>query len=401
MAIKNLTDRQTIKPRLPRIGKLRKGGEMVETGKKDKLGKDIKKYGPDLNHFRFTSDNPDVLSAFHSVYGDNPQFINVITFYDTVEENFPSWIECWDASGLLFRSDGENWVVWREGSEYKRGKKPHIDHEDQFEVGRFEFLIPELLHLGFVGTITMETHSNHDLRNITAVLMAAENQRSLKGASFVLRRVEQEISAPGWGDRSDKRSIVKKWLVRLEAPRQMFAGLLEAPGVEYETEPELLMIEGPEDLQPAQEIIITSTSEPATTTTATTPAATTTTTETTTTPKYPPRPWDAETLRNYMEVKAAELGNGGEASLPERRKLAVISLAAICKNDEAKRHAVTRYLFGQPSTKALTKGQVESVIKWVGLDNAGLPNVHAITEVEAVARAAGIDAGQLSLEVGK
>ena len=112
--------------------------------------------------------------------------------------------------------------------------------------------------------------------------------------------------------------------------------------------------------------------------------------------KYPARPWDAETLRRYMTEKAAILGNGAEAS-PERRKAAVIALSAICGDNEDKRHAVTRYLFGNQSTKALTKGQVEAAIKWVGLDSAGLPNAHTISEVEAVAVAAGIEAGQLEL----
>jgi hypothetical protein len=132
-----------------------------------------------------------------------------------------------------------------------------------------------------------------------------------------------------------------------------------------------------------------------------TPAPTPTTTEPPAAPaapaaKYPARPWDAETLRRYMTDKAATLGNGAEAS-PERRKAAVIALSAICGDNEDKRHAVTRFLFGNQSTKALTKGQVEAAIKWVGLDNAGLPNAHTISEVEAVAVAAGIEAGQLEL----
>jgi len=218
MAIKGMTDRQTLKPALPRLGRLRKGGEKTNP----------KKPGPDLDYFRFTSKNPEIVTAFHNFYGDTPRLINVVIFQDTTEEAFPSWIEAWDASGMVFRSDGNNWLVWREGSQYVTGKKPHEDHPDQFDVGRLEVLIPELLQQGFVGTVTMETHGNHDLRNITSVLYAAERERggSLRGAQFILKRVEEEISVPGWGDRSDKRSKAKKWLVKLATPRRLFDNLL-------------------------------------------------------------------------------------------------------------------------------------------------------------------------------
>lgn len=218
MPIKGLTDRGSLKPRLARLGKLRKGGE--KTGNKP---------GPDLDHFRFTSDNPDIVKAFQESHGDKPRAVNIVLFYETIEENFSTWIECWDASGLVFRSDGDNWLIWRDGDSYKRGKKQHQDQDGQDIVGRFEFVIPDLVQQGYLGTVTLETHSNHDLRNIASILMAAEQERgSLRGAQFVLRRVEEEISVPGWGDRKGKRSTAKKWLVRLEPPKQIFTMLMNA-----------------------------------------------------------------------------------------------------------------------------------------------------------------------------
>jgi len=232
MPIKGLTSRDDLKPRLPRLGKLRKGAE-----------KKGNKPGQDLSHFRFTSDNEKVEKAFYDAYSKEPRVINVILFHETLEENFETWIEAWDSSGLVFRSDGENWVVWRDGSSYIRGKKAHQDHPDQKEVGRLEVIIPELLQQGFVGSVTLETHGNHDLRNIASVLMTAEEERgSLRGAQFVLRRVEEEISVPGWGDRKGQRSKAKKWLVKLEMPRRIFENLLNAPEPEKQL-PESVDIE--------------------------------------------------------------------------------------------------------------------------------------------------------------
>jgi hypothetical protein len=217
MPIKNLTDRDSLRPQLARLGKLRKGGE--KTGNKP---------GDDLPYFRPDMNDPDVQRAFVEAYGEQPKMVNVILFYETLEDNFSTWIECWDASGLVFRSDGEFWRVWRDGSSYKRGEKPHIDKEGQDIVGRLEFLVPELIQQGYVGTVTLETHSNHDLRNIGAVLLAAEQERgTLRGAQFVLRRVEEEISVPGWGDRKGKRSKATKHLVKIEPPRQLFTAMIE------------------------------------------------------------------------------------------------------------------------------------------------------------------------------
>jgi len=218
MPIKGLTDRASLKPRLPRLGKLRKGGE-----------KTANKPGPDLDHFRFTSDNPEVVEAFIAAYGDTPRIINCVMFYDTVEENFDSWVEAWDATGMIYRSDKENYLIWRDGDKYSKTPKPHIDTDDQFEVGRLTILVPELIEAGFVGTVTMETHSNNDLRNITSSLYAAEAQgKGLRGTRFLLKRVQESIGTPGFGKTAGKRTRTNKWLVKLELPQQLWT-MLDAP----------------------------------------------------------------------------------------------------------------------------------------------------------------------------
>jgi hypothetical protein len=97
----------------------------------------------------------------------------------------------------------------------------------------------------------------------------------------------------------------------------------------------------------------------------------------------PPRPWDAATLKERITASAAKLGNGEEAD-PTRRKVCVIALAALTGHNDNDRHAITSWLFGEPSTKNLKKGQVESLILWIGQDNQGVPSEHAIKEAAAV-----------------
>ena len=214
MPIKGLTDRATLRPQLPRLGKLRKGGP-----------KENGQFGEDLDHFRFTSDRAEVAESFKALYGEQPHIINVYLLHPSLEENFSTWIELWSEGGLQWRSNGEHQVLWLDDGHYKHGERPHADHPDQSEVGRLEFIVPELIRAGHIGTVTLETHANHDIRAIAGVLLAAEQEQEqkqnplgLRGIPFVLRRVQEEIGVPGWGNNEGKRVRVKKWLVKLEPP---------------------------------------------------------------------------------------------------------------------------------------------------------------------------------------
>lgn len=206
MPIKNLTDRSSVTPRFRTLGKLRKGGEKVAKG-----------YGPDLDHFRFTSDDPGIVQAFIDVYGNEPHALNVYLPYPTTEQNFPTWKELWTAGGLQHRCDGETCTIWL-GSDgkYHRDPKPCPGGCD--EVGRLEIIIPELIAAGYVGTVTMETHSLNDMIAITQVLLKTEelSNGDLRRVQFTLRRVSEHISVPGWGDNKGKRQRVEKWLVKIE-----------------------------------------------------------------------------------------------------------------------------------------------------------------------------------------
>lgn len=237
MPIIGLTDQ--IQPKYPRLGKLRKGGERPANGNAP---------GPDLDHFRFVSENEEIVAAFVEAYGETPRLINVYLPHATPAEAFPTWAEVWGATGLVHRCDGKNMTIWLEEGKYIRGSKPCMGgHKDndylKDAVGRLDVVIPELVMAGYVGYVTLETHGKHDMLGILSTLQAVsdEGRRDLRGIPFVLRRVQESVSTPGFGKQAGKRSRVNKWLVKLEPAStwvQIQMGLRAAPveleGVETE-----------------------------------------------------------------------------------------------------------------------------------------------------------------------
>jgi hypothetical protein len=213
MPIKGLSD--NVQSSFPRLGKLRKGGEKVNG-----------QYGPDLDHFRFTSETPEIVEAFHAAYGKEPSSVQVYIPYATPEEAFPTWAEVWGKTGLVHRCDGENMTIWQENGKYCRGSKPCMGGHEKGDylndaVGRLTVIIPELIEAGYVGYVTLETHAKNDILAILATLNAAYDSRKgndlgLRGILFNLKRVQESISVPGFGNQAGKRSRVDKWLVKLE-----------------------------------------------------------------------------------------------------------------------------------------------------------------------------------------
>lgn len=212
MPIKGLTDQETLTPRFPRLGKLRKGGP-----------KPAKGFGKDLDHFRFTSDRPEIVEAFVEAYSAEPRIITGFYLpYATPDENFETWREEYVASGLMHRCDGETAQVMRtkEGDfSTEQAPCPYIDLTEAKKkckiVGRLSLILPGLLKAGFVGHVVLETHSNNDLRIIMSALMAVAEVRpqGLQGIPFVLRRYQAKISTPAG---NGKRARREKWLVALE-----------------------------------------------------------------------------------------------------------------------------------------------------------------------------------------
>lgn len=212
MPIIGLTDKNAA---LPIIGVLRKGDE-----KKTKNAP-----GKDLTYFRFTSEDPEALQVFYDNYPDEPRQINVFLPHKNTDDNMDSWIEKWVAGGLVYRSDGENIVVWRNdkghySTESKPDPKPSIDDngkrsDGSGHVGRLSIIVPEL---GRLATVTVLTTSKNDIINLTRQLRNYEMMTGdLRGIPFVLTRRRYKISTPG---ENGKRVRREKWLLAIETQPQ-------------------------------------------------------------------------------------------------------------------------------------------------------------------------------------
>ena len=221
MPIKGLSTRDDVAPRFPTIGKLRKGGP-----------KRNGQFGKDLDHFRFTSDEAGVVEAFQSIYGEEPDHLDVYLPFATMEENFGSWRETYGANGLVkIRCDGENWVNWVDGPRYMKGRKPcALKCKDVANrcpdcalayVGRLSVILEPLWRAGFIGLVTMETHAINDIGQITSKLVQHE---PLTGKQFSLYRKDTRIGVPMKG----KRAAVDKSLVYIELSQQWMVAQLEA-----------------------------------------------------------------------------------------------------------------------------------------------------------------------------
>jgi len=223
MPIQGITDRESVKPRWPRLGKLRKGNE-----------KKANRPGEDLEYFRLVTDRPEIVEAFKEAYGEQPDVIPLVYLpYSTPDENFETWMEEWAASGLIHRCDGETCTVHRQddGSfrydsipcPYADGKKKRTKSQPGCQpTGRLALILPDLIRPSLpVGTITLETHSKHDLMNVIAVLWQTYEKRSIEAPGkglqevpFTLRRYKDRISTPS-NDGNGGRVRREKWLVEL------------------------------------------------------------------------------------------------------------------------------------------------------------------------------------------
>lgn len=222
MSIKGLTD--NVLPAFPRLGKLRKGAAQ-ENGR---LGKE-------QSFWRFASERTDVSAAFTAAFGAQPVAITIYLPYTTVAENFTTWREEWTAGGMVHRCDGENMTIWRTPTGHYDSTPRPCPNAGQDKpackpVGRLTVIIPELIQAGYVGYVTMETHSLNDLLSIQASLLAVaeargHNDMGLRGVPFVLRRVPELISTPG---EDGKRVRRQKYLVKLEPLADWVALQLEA-----------------------------------------------------------------------------------------------------------------------------------------------------------------------------
>lgn len=218
MAIRGLT---TGKARFPTIGKLRKGSA-AQGG-----------IGKDLPYFRFTATDTDqknasdIEAAFVRAYGEKPTRLEVFLPYPEVDENFAAWNEEWSAKGLVHRCDGEVMDQWLDGDKYSRvpkpcpyftGEKARTKKDTCKPVGRLTVMLPDLIRAGYVGYVTMETHSKHDIitihNSLTAAREAAGNRPDgIKNIPFYLQRYQASVTMP---TEDGGRRKVSKWLCKIE-----------------------------------------------------------------------------------------------------------------------------------------------------------------------------------------
>ncbi len=219
MPILGLTDTQSIAAAYPVIGKLRKGAEKPEKGP-----------GRDLDHFRFTSDNPDVLAAFEAAYPtpESRRAINCLVVGESPEKVLDSWMEFRDATKLVRRCDGQSLETEYVNGRYVTYQGLSLDlrppckgcpngnmpaGESCKPVGRMSVIIKELLEAGYVGRVAVETHSIHDLLQLPANLEQAEEDFGrVDRVPFVLRRVKTQVSTPR---PNGVRAREWKWLLQL------------------------------------------------------------------------------------------------------------------------------------------------------------------------------------------
>lgn len=240
MPIKGLTT--NVRPAFPSLGKLRKGGKKTSATRP----------GPDLEYFRFTSDDPQIEAAFYAAYPAKPQSINVFLPNKAIDDNWECWQERWVAGGLMHRCDGETCVVWQdEAGEYQNTPEPCPG--ECTPVGRLQVLLPELLQAGFVGYVTFETHSKHDIMSTQACLEDAagkSNGHGLRGIEFRLYRVAQKISTPMTDKQTGEIKRVRrvKWLVKLTpTARWVQAQLAQAEHLQLAIPETLALPESTED----------------------------------------------------------------------------------------------------------------------------------------------------------
>ena len=264
MPIRGVSDRDSTGQGFKIIGKLRKGGPKQQRG-------DREIFGEDLDHFRFTSDDPEVVKAFHAAYGNEPRSLMVYLPYDTMEENFGSWRELYGLNGLTkLRCDGENWVDWIDGAHHYHGEKPcDKDFRDTPNrcprcslqpVGRLSLILPELWYAKHIGLVTLETHSWNDIHAIASKLAQCE---PLKGKTFTLWREDTKIGAPN--EKQGTRMAVTKSLVYIELTNDYLVAAFEAAERRALVDAELLALPEPseDDSGPQWQVVETRAPVPA------------------------------------------------------------------------------------------------------------------------------------------
>lgn len=191
---------------LPVVGHIRKGDTRPD-------GSPV-----ELQHMRFTSDEPELVARWVEVYGAQPMRITVRLPYDDPEQVLEAWMEEYTAGTLQRRCDGGS-CVWRRLPDGGSDSTPSPCAKDAQRrcackpVGRLYLVLPDLMTL---GVVVAHTGSWDDIRRLSASLRAMHQLGvPLRGTPFILQRVARDVSMPSDRGRGG-RVRRKKWMLDLQ-----------------------------------------------------------------------------------------------------------------------------------------------------------------------------------------
>jgi hypothetical protein len=267
-----IKDLQSNEEGLARAGVIRLGfkakrckcGEIIEASaakcpkcKRAEFGKEFPTEAP----YFVLSDAPGVVEALKT---DKPTSLNIYFPFDTVDENFPAFMQSWISSSLVCRGDSEKIL---HAIELVTGKptvkdglalRDFTEERKEYAAGEFmpcpglernlykkcERCKPNAMLLVILRDVPrlaywqISTTSIHNIRNLTKQLNYVRNvvndltgSPKLSGVPFILNRVKRMVSVPKT-DRDGKangRQRVEKWFIELEIDpdwiRRMLQGL--------------------------------------------------------------------------------------------------------------------------------------------------------------------------------
>jgi hypothetical protein len=114
------------------------------------------------------------------------------------------------------------------------------------------------------------------------------------------------------------------------------------------------------------------------------------------------RPLEPEALKNFLFNKYKTYAS--YMASVEQRNLLVFMLESLSGGNEIDRHALTRYLTGEASSKKLSGAQVKALLDWIGAektDSGFVPSEYAIAEAKLVLGKVMVEQGQQPLPIGE
>lgn len=270
-----IKDLQSAEEGLARAGVIRLGfkakrcktsgcGEIIEAStakcpkcKRAEFGKEFPTEAP----YFVLNDAPGVAEILKN---ERPTSLNIFFPFDTVDENFPAFMQSWVSSSLVCRGDSEKILHAIELTTGKPTVKDGLalrdftEEKKEYTAGEFmpcpglernlykkcERCKPNAMLLVILRDVPrlaywqISTTSIHNIRNLTKQLNYVRNvvndltgSPRLSGVPFILHRVKRMTSAPKT-DRDGKangRQRVEKWFIELEIEpawiRRMLQGL--------------------------------------------------------------------------------------------------------------------------------------------------------------------------------